>query len=101
MIGLAFRSSIEQSFDSLPAVGITLTMTGIILAMTAFARAGEKEPLTTAGAIVISTVQGIAIIPGLSRSGTTISAGLFLGVDRVKAAEYSFLLAVPAILGTA
>jgi undecaprenyl-diphosphatase len=101
MIGFAFRRWIEPLFHSLLAVAVALIITGILLLLTYLAGGGGRRPLNATDALMIGVVQGIAIIPGISRSGTTISAGLFLGADRVRVARYSFLLAVPAIFGAA
>jgi len=101
VIGFAFRRWLEPMFHSLLAVGLALVVTGAVLSLTYFVRKAGKVPLSVRGAFLIGTVQGMAIIPGISRSGTTISTGLFLGAERVRLAKYSFLLAVPAIFGAA
>ena len=99
IIGFVLRSMVEPLFQSLLAVGVALIITGVVLALTFMVRTGGGKRLRTLDALVIGVAQGIAIIPGISRSGSTISLGLFLGADRVKVVKYSFLLAVPAILG--
>jgi len=101
IIGVALITWFETAFDALLLVGVALTVTGIILALTALVRKGGEKELGVAAALTIGTAQGIAVIPGISRLGTTISTGLFLGLDRLKAAKYSLLLAFPAILGLA
>lgn len=101
LIGVAFRMWIEPLFKSTLAVAIALIITGIVLSPTYIAREGGGRKLNTVDAAAIGVVQGIAIVPGISRSGMTISAGLLLGAERVRVARYSFLLAVPAILGAA
>ena len=78
-----------------------LLITGLVLWITRFAKK-EGKPLEQIGwfdAILIGIAQGIAIIPGISRSGATISAGLFCGLDRELSGKFSFLLSIPAILG--
>lgn len=100
-IGLFFRHDFERLFGSVTAVGIALLITGVLLMATHFAPPARRE-LWRMGAwraLVIGLVQGIAITPGISRSGSTISVALLLGVERRLAAEYSFLLSLPAILG--
>ncbi len=78
-----------------------LLVTGTVLWFTRkyLAVNSSKEKLGICDALVIGTVQGFAITPGISRSGTTIAAATFRGVDRGVAAKFSFLLAIPAILG--
>ncbi len=100
-IGLLFREVADQLFSSVFIVGVALIVTGLFLWVT---RGIKKEGESVAGfsvknALVIGVIQGIAIIPGISRSGSTIAAGLFLGLNRETAARYSFLLSIPAIIG--
>lgn len=101
IIGVLFRHDFERLFGSVTAVGIALLITGVMLMATHFAPLGRREiwRMGVWRAVVIGFVQGIAITPGISRSGSTISAALLLGVDRRLAAEFSFLLSLPAILG--
>lgn len=99
-IGFAFKDLLESAFASLDAVGIGLMVTGALLLLTRRIQSPNKEkPLNFWRAILIGTAQGIAITPGISRSGATISVGIMAGLDRAKAARYSFLLSIPAILG--
>ncbi|MFC1858114.1 undecaprenyl-diphosphate phosphatase [Thermodesulfobacteriota bacterium] len=101
ILGLMFNKIAEQIFGSLEIVGFMLLITGALLWLTR--RTGIKgRPLravTIKDALVIGLVQGMAILPGISRSGVTISVALFLGVDREVAGRYSFLLSIPAIIG--
>ncbi len=101
IIGFYLHLTIEPIFTSLPAVGVALILTGVILAMTFKFQAGGKRRFGFIDGLIIGIVQGIAFIPGISRSGTTISAGLFLRGERMRVVRYSFLLAVPAIIGAA
>ena len=101
VIGLLFKEITDQLFGSITVVGFMLLVTGIVLWFTRNIT-GSGRPvkrMTTKDAIIIGIVQGLAIIPGISRSGSTISTALFLGVDRKMAGRYSFLLSMPAILG--
>jgi len=78
-------------------------VTGLLLWLTRRAKPGSRvtviEGFSRTKAFIIGMVQGLAIIPGISRSGSTISIGLLLGIDRETAARYSFLLSIPAIVG--
>jgi len=80
-----------------------LLFTSLILFASERVRQGKREltGIRWADALIIGTLQGLAIMPGVSRSGSTIAAGLFVGLDRDTAARFSFLLAIPAILGAA
>lgn len=101
-VGFLFADFFERVFDSLPAVGVSFLITGTILWTTRWTGRGTGRASPTAGgAFGIGVGQALAIFPGISRSGTTVAAGLWLGVDPVKAAEFSFLLAIPAIAGAA
>ena len=98
LIGVVFSSAIETYFSSfLPIAGAFITC-GIVLY---FSKAGQekRENITYIAALAIGTAQGIALIPGLSRSGLTIATALMLGVRREKAFKFSFLLSVPAVIG--
>ncbi len=100
IIALILKKTIEDAFANPFLVSITLIITGIILFLSG--RIGQRErTLNIGSAFIIGIAQGIAAIPGISRSGTTISAGLMLGIDGEKAARFSFLLSLPAILGAA
>lgn len=102
-IGLLFRSPLERLFGSVSFVGWTLIITGLILAITKFAprATNPRESLGLLSALAIGTAQGLAIMPGISRSGITIACGLLLGLDRGLAARFSFLLSIPAVTGAA
>lgn len=101
IIGIVFRPMFEGFFASLLVVGIGLLITGFLLWFSeryAFGYKRERE-MTIADALIIGTIQGVAITPGISRSGSTIAGGLLVGLDRELAARYSFLLSIPVILG--
>jgi undecaprenyl-diphosphatase len=99
--GFLLADRIESLFNSPAVVSGMLLFTGCVLFATRFARAGKDENPTLPGSLVIGLFQAIALVPGISRSGMTISAGLYVGVRRERAARFSFLLSVPAILGAA
>ena len=101
VIGLLFKEITDQLFGSLTIVGCMLLVTGALLWLTRRIRSSGRpiRDTTLKNALVIGIVQGLAILPGISRSGSTISTALFLGVDRKVAGRYSFLLSIPAIVG--
>lgn len=103
LIGLGFKDVFEGMYDNLPLVAWMLLVTGVLLFLSErYRRPGRKEgQLTISDALVVGTVQGLAIIPGISRSGSTISTLLLKGVDGETAARFSFLLALPAVFGAA
>ncbi|OQX16213.1 MAG: hypothetical protein BWK80_40400 [Desulfobacteraceae bacterium IS3] len=101
IIGLLFREIAEELFSSVFIVGFMLLVTGLLLWMTRRVKAVGRNitGFSLKDALIIGTVQGIAITPGISRSGSTIAAGTLLGLNREMAAKYSFLLSIPAIVG--
>ncbi|MBU1053795.1 MAG: undecaprenyl-diphosphate phosphatase [Proteobacteria bacterium] len=101
IIGLMFHKIADRLFSSVLIAGTMLLLTGLILYCTRFIKKSPKENelFSFKDALIIGIIQGLAIIPGLSRSGTTITTGLFLGLNRKTAAKYSFLLSIPAIVG--
>lgn len=103
VLGLAFHGIADQLFSSSFFTGLMLMVTGLLLWLTRRAKPGERgtdiEGFSRTKAFIIGMVQGLAIIPGISRSGSTISIGLLLGIERETAARYSFLLSIPAIVG--
>lgn len=92
---------IEASFEMLLIPGIGLIMTGSLLLVTKYIRAGHKkaDKTTYLNAIIIGIFQGLATFPGISRSGSTLVAGLLQKLDREFAVKYSFIMSIPAILG--
>jgi len=103
IIGLAFKDVVEGLFTNVSLIALMLIVTGTLLFLAErFRRPGRKEAALTFGdAIVTGIAQGVAIIPGISRSGSTIATLLFKGVDGETAARFSFLLALPAVGGAA
>ena len=100
IFGLAFNDQIETGARNLYLIGATLILLGLILA--AADRLGRRvrdvDSVTRADAIWVGVAQALALIPGTSRSGATITAGLFLGLKREAAARFSFLLSIPAVV---
>lgn len=101
ILGFAFQDTFESLFGSILPVGIALLITGTLLYVSDKIREGKKDEKRTnfRNATVIGIVQGLAITPGISRSGSTIVAGLFLGLKREMAVRFSFLMSIPAVLG--
>ncbi len=101
IVGVLFDAEIEALFNSLSIPAFFLLITGVLLYTSQRINVGDRniEKSNIKDSIIVGIGQALAIIPGLSRSGTTISAGLFLGMDKEFVAKFSFLLAIPAILG--
>lgn len=101
VLGVLFAKMAEQLFGTVWLVGAALMTTGTFLWFTKKQKTAARtiRQMKLKDALLIGLVQGLAIVPGISRSGATISAALYLGVDRELAGKYSFLLAIPAILG--
>jgi undecaprenyl-diphosphatase len=101
LLGIVFKDVIEQDFRNLWVIGTMLILFGVILGVAE--RVGRKtqsiERLTMRDAVLLGLAQAAALIPGVSRSGSTISMGLFLGYEREAATRYAFLLAIPAVVG--
>ena len=99
IIGLFFENEIEQLFGrQIELVGSMLIITGLLLFLADKAK-NTNQKVTFYYAFIIGISQAIAILPGISRSGATISSSVLLGIDREKAARFSFLMVVPLILG--
>jgi undecaprenyl-diphosphatase len=90
----------ESFFSNLLVVGFAFLGTGVLLYFSKFQRHGDSE-LDYVRALLIGTAQGVALIPGISRSGSTISTGLLLKMRKEKAFQFSFLLFIPAVIGAA
>ncbi len=103
IVGLAIKPFVEQTKTDPRFVGAMEILSGLYLAISALRRAGTKDRTTTTflDAAVIGAVQGLAVLPGLSRSASTIAFGLLLGLAPRWAADFTFLLALPAIVGAA
>lgn len=101
LVGLFFRDQFERLFGSLPAVGVMLMITGAILWLTRRTGRGMKDSgsISIIDALVIGMIQGLAIAPGISRSGSTIAFGLFRRLQQSCAFSFSFLISIPAIVG--
>lgn len=99
VIGFMFHDVFASFFSNLFVVGIALICTGLLLYSTKFFE--SKKKLTSLDSFFIGVFQGIAIIPGVSRSGSTIGIGLLLGNRKEDVAKFSFLLSIPAIMGAA
>lgn len=100
LVGIFLEHLIERAFDSLWAAGIGFLVTGALLWSTRNrgSTEGAVEP-TPGGALIIGLAQAFAPLPGVSRSGTTIASGLWVGLGPVAAADFSFLMAIPLIAG--
>lgn len=98
LIGGLFKTPLENLYRSTAVVGFMLLVTGLLLAVTRISRKDTRK-LGPLPALAVGTVQGLAIIPGISRSGSTIACGLLLGLERETAARFSFILSIPAVTG--
>jgi undecaprenyl-diphosphatase len=103
VVGLVLGDLVEKSFSELAVVGIGLLITGGLLLLSyRFSREDRPlERIRTADAVAVGLLQSAALVPGISRSGSTIVGGLARGLTREAAARFSFLLSIPAILGAA
>ncbi|HHM01704.1 MAG TPA: undecaprenyl-diphosphatase UppP [Caldithrix abyssi] len=99
-IGLLFKDQIEAVFDSLLFVFIMLIFTGTIMVVTPYLK-DRGTALNGWRSFVIGIAQAFAILPGVSRSGSTIFTGLLMGIDRDKVARFSFIMSLPAVFGAA
>lgn len=98
-LGFLFHDLFVKAFSSLVVVGTALVLTGVLLDLSK--RSHYTKEMKWWHAVLIGVVQGFAIVPGASRSGLTIALALMFGIKRKQAATFSFLLAVPAIIGAA
>ncbi len=102
IVGVFFKDTVEAIFGSgLLIVGCMLMLTAVLLAFSYYAKPRQKERISTRDAFIIGLSQACAVLPGLSRSGTTIATGLLLGGDKARLAQFSFLMVIPPILGEA
>lgn len=103
VVGLCFKDQIEALFagEVLLVVGCCLLVTACLLTLTHFYKPKEKETISPLHAFIIGLAQAVAVLPGLSRSGSTIATGLLLGNSKKSLAQFSFLMVIPPILGEA
>ncbi len=102
IVGLFFKDSVEEIFGSgLLIVGIMLLVTAALLAFSYFAKPRQRDHISRWHAFIIGIGQAVAVLPGLSRSGTTIATGLLLGNKKESLAQFSFLMVIPPVLGEA
>ncbi len=102
IVGLFFKDKVEAIFGSgLLVVGICLLVTATLLAFSYWARPRQRENISPLHAFIIGIAQALAVLPGLSRSGSTIATGLLLGNKKERLAQFSFLMVIPPILGEA
>ena len=102
IVGVFFKDEVEEIFGSgLLIVGCCLLLTAALLIFSYYARPRQKEQISWKDAFVIGIAQACAVLPGLSRSGSTIATGLMLGNKKEKLAQFSFLMVIPPILGEA
>ena len=98
IIGVFFKDQIENLFSSVLLVLIMLSITGTIMIISRFLPVADK-PLKKSNSFIIGIAQAFAILPGISRSGSTIVTALAFGINREKAAKFSFILSIPVVLG--
>ena len=99
LVGVLLEDQIEALFTgNVPLVGAMLIFTGLLLTFTYFSKNPDKD-VSFGRALIMGLAQAVAILPGISRSGATISTGIILGVDKEKATRFSFLMVLPPILG--
>ena len=102
IVGLFFKDQVEEIFGSgLTIVGIMLLVTAALLVFSYYARPRQRESISPLHAFRIGTGQALSVMPGRSRSGTTIATGLLLGNKKESMAQFSFLMVIPPILGEA
>lgn len=102
IVGVFFKDYVEEIFGAgLFVVGCCLLVTAALLIFSYYARPRRKENISYLDAFIIGLAQAVAVLPGLSRSGSTIATGLLLGNKKEKLAQFSFLMVIPPILGEA
>lgn len=102
IVGVFFKDYVEQIFGSgLGIVGYMLLLTAALLAFSYYAKPRQKDKISLRDAFIIGLAQACAVMPGLSRSGSTIATGLLLGNKKENLAQFSFLIVIPPILGEA
>ncbi len=102
IVGVFFKDKVEEIFGSgLLIVGCCLLLTAALLTFSYYAKPRQREHISLKDAFIIGLAQACAVLPGLSRSGSTIATGLLLGNKKEKLAQFSFLMVIPPILGEA
>ena len=102
IVGVFFKDTVEEFFGSgLLIVGCCLLLTAVLLTFSYYAKPRQRENISMKDAFIIGLAQACAVLPGLSRSGSTIATGLLLGNKKEKLAQFSFLMVIPPILGEA
>lgn len=99
LVGFFFKEHIEYAFDNVRLVSTALLVTGVLLISTKWTTI-RKEKISILDGVLIGIAQACAIIPGISRSGSTIGLGLLMGLDPKQTARFSFILAIPALFGS-
>lgn len=101
IIGFLFEATVEKMYNSLIVPGISLVITGLLLFTTNKLKSGYKkqDTMPMRDAIILGVFQGFAVLPGISRSGSTIVAGLLRGLNKEFAVKFSFLMSLPAVFG--
>lgn len=102
IVGVFFKDKVEEVFGSgLLIVGCMLLVTALLLTFSYYAKPRQQDKISMKDAFIIGLAQAVAVLPGLSRSGSTIATGLLLGNKKEKLAQFSFLMVIPPILGEA
>ena len=101
IVGLFFKEQVEALFSSNMVVGVCLLVTAALLTLTHYAKPRQREKISPLHAFIIGLAQAAAVLPGLSRSGTTIATGLLCGVKKESVTKFSFLMVLIPILGEA
>ena len=102
IVGVFFKDQVEEIFGSgLLIVGCCLLLTALLLTFSYYSKPRQREHISLKDAFIIGLAQACAVLPGLSRSGSTIATGLLLGNKKEKLAQFSFLMVIPPILGEA
>ena len=102
VVGIFFKDAVESIFgQGLLVVGCCLLVTAGLLAYSYYGKPRQKESISLLDAFIIGVAQAVAVLPGLSRSGSTIATGLILGNNKAHMAQFSFLMVIPPILGEA
>ncbi|MBQ8969323.1 MAG: undecaprenyl-diphosphate phosphatase [Bacteroidaceae bacterium] len=102
IVGVFFKDYVKEIFGAgLTVVGCCLLVTAALLIFSYYSRPRQKEEISLGDAFVIGLAQAVAVLPGLSRSGSTIATGLLLGNKKERLAQFSFLMVIPPILGEA